>query len=163
MEILRTWDSCQYEAGLTLMVNLLNTRNIRSAKPISSLLLYSKTPWENSRSTFWILKLLWSTDNLLCSKGLFILIGRVVKHKLKKKNDLGGIAVLPMKFKLLGNKHKNCSVRWVFWHLLIWLLMVKFSPMSYCKFQEPELYLKMNSIYGSLRYSYCHNLSLLHQ
>lgn len=41
--------------------------------------------------------------------------------------------------------------------------MGKSSLMSYCKFQEPELYLKMNSIYGSLRYGYCHNLSLLHQ
>lgn len=41
--------------------------------------------------------------------------------------------------------------------------MGKFNLMSYSKFQEPELYLKMSSIYGSLRYDYRHNLFLLHQ
>lgn len=161
MEILRTWDSCQYEAGLMLMVTLLNTRNIRRAKTISSLLLHSKTPSQNSRSTFWILKLsLWSTDYLTWLKGLFIIIG--ARHTLKY-NGVCDIAVPYMKFKLLRNKHKNCHVNFSFWHLLIWLLMGKVSSNVSCNLPEPELYLKINSIYGSLRNSYCHNLSLLHQ
>lgn len=134
MEILRTWDSCQYEVGLMLMVNLLNTRNIRRAKTISSLLLHSKNPSQDPRTTFWTLKLsLWSTDYLTWSKGLFIL--RVVRHTLKK-NGLCDIDVPHIKFKMRNKHYKNYHINFSFWHLLTWLLVGKISLMSHITFQS---------------------------